>query len=123
MKVFCGLLALSFLVACGPSEAETSATHMTQGGIPARGETAIGRYGCGACHTIPGIEGASGLAGPSLEHIASRLYIGGHLQNTPEHLMSWIQHPQKHDPRNVMPEMGVTTEDARDIAAFLYTLR
>jgi hypothetical protein len=37
------LLAASLLVACGPSEAETSATHMTGGGVSARGKAAIGR--------------------------------------------------------------------------------
>jgi cytochrome c len=37
--------------------------------------------------------------------------------------MAWIRHPQQLEPGVVMPEMGVTQEDARDLAAYLYTLR
>jgi cytochrome c1 len=38
-------------------------------------------------------------------------------------MMKWIQRPQEVDPKNAMPNMGVTDQDARDIAAYLYTLR
>jgi len=38
-------------------------------------------------------------------------------------MMRWLQHPQQIDPKNAMPDMGVTDQDARDLAAFLYTLR
>ena len=38
-------------------------------------------------------------------------------------MIRWIQRPQDVDPKNVMPNMGVTDQDARDIAAYLYTLR
>lgn len=38
-------------------------------------------------------------------------------------MIKWIQHPQRIDPQVVMPEMGVTDQDARDITAYLYTLR
>ena len=93
------------------------------GGSVARGESAIAKYGCGTCHTIPGIRSANATVGPPLNRIAVRHYLGGHLPNTPGHMVEWIQHPQKIDPRNVMPEMGVTDQDASDIAAFLYTLR
>jgi len=43
--------------------------------------------------------------------------------NAPEHLVRWLQHPRPVRPGTPMPEMGVTGRDARDIAAFLYTLR
>lgn len=93
------------------------------GGRVAAGKTAIGKYGCAACHTIPGIAGATAVVGPPLSNIAVRQYLGGHLINTPDNMEQWIQHPQKIDPKNAMPEMGVTDEDARDITAYLYTLR
>jgi len=35
----------------------------------------------------------------------------------------WIQHPQQIDPKNAMPELGVTDDDAHNIVAFLYTLK
>jgi cytochrome c2 len=88
-----------------------------------RGKVAIRRYGCGSCHTIPGITGANALVGPPLAQIASRVYIAGVLPNEPDNLIRWIENPPAVDPKTVMPYMGVTPRDARDIAAYLYTLR
>jgi cytochrome c2 len=93
------------------------------GGSPDRGADAIGRYGCAACHVIPGIERADGQVGPPLNRIAVRQYLAGQLQNTPANMVRWIQHPQQVEHGTAMPEMGVTDSDARDIAAYLYTLR
>jgi len=100
------------------SEAET-----LTGGSVTRGQAAIGKYGCGACHTIPGIQGATATVGPPLTRAAVRQYLGGHLPNSPDNMIKWVQHPQLIDPRNVMPELGVTDQDAKDIAAYLFTLR
>jgi len=88
-----------------------------------RGRAAIRRYGCGSCHSIPGITGADGLVGPPLGQIASRVYIAGVLPNEPENMIRWIQNPPAVDEKTAMPNMGVTARDARDIAAYLYTLR
>lgn len=93
------------------------------GGDPRQAPAAIAKYGCGACHTIPGIEGAHGKAGPELSNLAERSVLAGRLPNEPDNLMLWIQHPQQVKPGNDMPEMGVSDSDARDIAAYLYSLR
>ena len=93
------------------------------GGDPGKGMVAIDKYGCGGCHTIPGVAGANATVGPPLTNIASRSILGGHLTNTPDNMMRWIKHPQQIDPKNVMPDMGVNDQDARDITAYLYTLR
>lgn len=93
------------------------------GGDPARGELAIRQYGCSACHTIPGVEGAKALVGPTLDRVASRLYIGGVMPNTPDNMIRWIQDPQGVDRLTAMPNLSVTDSDARDIAGYLYTLR
>jgi cytochrome c1 len=81
------------------------------------------QYGCGSCHTIPGIPRANTLVGPSLEHIASRMYIAGVLPNTPANMLRWLQNPPAVDPLTAMPNLGVTEADARDMAGYLYTLR
>ena len=96
---------------------------MITGGDIERGQSAIGKYGCAACHTIPGIHGANATVGPPLDRIAVRSYLAGRLTNSPDNMIKWIQHPQEVDPKNVMPNLGVTDQDAKDIAAFLYTLR
>jgi cytochrome c len=93
------------------------------GGNPDSGMAAIGRYGCGSCHDIPGIRSARGTVGPPLGRIAVRTYLAGRLSNTPANMMQWIQHPQHVERGTAMPEMGVTEVEARDITAFLYTLR
>ena len=93
------------------------------GGDPDKGRSAIGRYGCGSCHEIPGIGSARGTVGPPLGRVAARTYLAGRLPNSPANMMQWIQHPQQVEPGTAMPEMGVSTGEARDITAFLYTLR
>ncbi len=93
------------------------------GGDPARGAQAIERYGCAACHTIQGIEGAKGTIGPSLEGIATRQKLSGDMPNTPDNLIRWIEKPQDVKKDSQMPDMGVTDQDARDIAAHLYSAR
>jgi cytochrome c2 len=40
----------------------------------------------------------------------------------PDNLVKWLRQPQNVVPGNAMPDMGVTPQDARDIAAYLYTL-
>ena len=96
---------------------------VTTGGDRRRAPALMREYGCVTCHTIPGVQGANGLVGPSLSGFASRSYIGGVLPNTPPNLIRWIQDPQKVDSLTAMPSTGVTEADARDIAAYLYTLR
>lgn len=88
-----------------------------------RGRTAIRKYGCGSCHDIPGVSGAVGMVGPPLGQIAQRVYIAGVLPNEPDNMIKWIENPPGVDSKTAMPYMGVTPRDARDIAAYLYTLR
>lgn len=93
------------------------------GGDPHAGEEAILRYGCGGCHTIPGVAGARGLVGPPLNDFGQRVYVAGRLYNSPDNLVRWILEPQAVSPGTAMPKVGASETDARDIAAYLYTLR
>lgn len=93
------------------------------GGDPAHGPALIRGYGCDGCHTVAGVRGADGKVGPPLSGIGERVYVAGVLPNTPENLVLWIMSPQAIQPGNAMPDMGVTEEEARHIAAYLYTLR
>jgi cytochrome c len=99
------------------------ADQLTGGGDARLAPAEIRSYGCNTCHTIAGVPGARGLVGPALNGIRERYYIAGQLPNTPDNLMRWIQHPRQVEPHTVMPEMGVTEQDSRDIAAYLYTLK
>lgn len=115
------LLAAAWTVACH-SQDDRTARQLT-GGDPERGRVAIRTYGCGSCHTVPGVKQATGLVGPPLTGIASRVYLAGQLPNTPDNMKRWITDPQSIEKGTAMPDMNVTDEDARNIAAYLYTLR
>ena len=93
------------------------------GGDPDRGQAIMAKYGCDTCHVIPGVRTANGRVGPPLTGVATRVYIAGHVPNTPGNMADWIRYPHRHDTQTVMPETGVTEQDARDLSAYLYTLR
>ena len=114
------LAASASASACGKSSAQANTL---TGGDADRGKSAIAAYGCKSCHTIPGIPGAQSTVGPNLSGIASRSYIAGVLTNSPENLIRWLRNPQAVDDKTAMPNVGVSSRDARDIAAYLYTLQ
>jgi len=114
------VLACLFLAGC---DARSDEGPLNFSGNPARGMELTKQYGCGGCHLIPGIVDATGNVGPPLLHIGTRTYIAGYFSNSPENMAAWLQDPQKALPGNAMPRMGVTTQDSRDITAFLYTLK
>ena len=77
-------------------------------------------YGCSGCHSLTGLPGARCLVGPILDGIGSRAVFAGRLENKPENLMRWIGEPQSVAPGTAIPNLGVTPQHRRDIAAFLY---
>lgn len=93
------------------------------GGEPAHAPAAMRDYGCAGCHAIPGVRGADSRVGPPLAGFGRRRFIAGRVPNEPEELVRWIRHPQGIKPGTAMPDLGVTDQHARDIAAYLYTLR
>jgi cytochrome c len=114
------LMLVWFSPAC--SGGDEQANNLT-GGNARRGVTSIHKYGCGSCHTIPGVRDAHSSVGPDLSGVASRVYIAGVLTNSPDHMVDWIRNPQAIDEKTAMPNLSVNAGDARDIAAYLYTLR
>ena len=107
---FFGMLVAS--IGCSRSyKQQASAAH------PTAPELMI-HYGCPACHIIPGVPGAVGKVGPSLDSLAQHSYLAGVLPNSPANLEQWLMHPQRIHPGTAMPEMGVTEIDADKMAAF-----
>lgn len=116
--------AASVLLAAGCRGGRyTSSEEIVPGGSPRTGARLIESYRCGACHMIPGIRGADGLVGPPLILFARRTYVGGELPNTPPNLIRWIRDPPAVEPGTAMPALGLSEQQARDVAAYLYTLR
>lgn len=87
------------------------------------GKQLVTSHNCVACHTIADLDGATGTVGPQLTGFANRALIAGELPNEPDNLVRWIMNPSAVEPRTVMPSMGLTPDEARDIAGYLYTLK
>jgi cytochrome c len=116
------VLALSAaLLACGEASGEGAASPPPPPGNAAAGKDAIERYGCGGCHRIEGIEQAHGRVGPELNDVGHQLMIAGRLPTSAENLAHWVQDPQGVDPGVDMPNLGLSDDEARDIAAYLLT--
>lgn len=89
------------------------------GGDPERAVPAMIRNGCGGCHEIPGVPGAHGTVGPSLQGVVERGYIGAS-RATPDAMMRWISRARDVDPKTAMPNTNLSPQEARDITAYLY---
>lgn len=111
-----GVLALA---GCG----ERTTPVRVSGGDPDQGRRLMAAYQCTACHAIPDVPGAAGNAGPPLEKSGLRAYIAGGIPNTPPNLVRWLDNPPAMKPGTAMPDLGVSPEEARHMAAYLYTLR
>jgi cytochrome c len=103
------------------------ATHdeaeMLTGGSVTRGRDNMVKYGCVACHVVPGFTGTNSHVGPPLDDFAYRTYVAGTAENTPENLVRFIRDPRAISPKSAMPNLGISEADARDLAAFVYSLR
>jgi cytochrome c2 len=110
------LALIMTLAACGEPAARSIAAD------PAEGRAVISRLGCGACHVIPGVRGAAGIVGPSLAGFAERALIAGQLPNEPATLIAFLRDAPAYVPGGAMPAMPLTEPEARDAAAYLYTL-
>jgi cytochrome c len=127
MKAACRLLiALACLLSagCDLSQPASHESKRVAGGDPARGLAlmATGVYGCQACHAVPGLRTPKGVAGPPLAGTARRSFIAGQLPNKPGVMVAFLENPPALLPNTGMPNVGLTPEAARDIAAYLYTL-
>ncbi|HYC97610.1 c-type cytochrome [Brevundimonas sp.] len=112
-------LAAALLAACAD---KTHPPRVIAGADPARGLAVMERVGCAACHAIPGIDWPRGLAGPSLDGFGVSPMIAGQLPNRPDVLTAWLIDAPSLSPDTGMPPMPISEAEARDVAAYLYTL-
>jgi cytochrome c len=120
------LISAMVLISCENNEDARSPRlqhRVILGANPKKAPHAMRKYGCSSCHTIDGVPGAHALVGPELNGIRDRNVIAGRFPNEPDVLVRWIQDPQGMKPITAMPNMGVSDEDARNIAAYLYDLK
>jgi cytochrome c2 len=125
-RLWLALLAAAYLGFAGCDLFETASYQdkVVENGDPARGRALIasGVYGCTTCHAVPGMRGVRGVVGPPLDGLARRGFIAGQLPNVPGVLVAFLENPPALVPNTGMPNVGLTPEEARHIAAYLYTL-
>lgn len=110
------------VTACSPEPSPADLYTLVAQGDRERGRSLLAHYQCGSCHVIPGAAYSGHQLGPPLDGFGGRGYIGGQIPNRPETLQRWLQDPQSLLPGTTMPDLGVSQDDARDIAAYLLAL-
>jgi cytochrome c2 len=113
------VLIAGLAAACRPAGEAAPAP----GGSVENGRLLLRQFGCGSCHEIPGVAVAQGRLGPPLGGVADRIYLAGVLANSPQNMAAFIREPRRFKPRTVMPDQGITEAHARDMVAYLQTLR
>lgn len=88
-----------------------------------QGRELLARYHCGSCHSIPGVAAAQGQFAASLAGYGQRSYIAGRVANDADTLARWIVNPASVVPGTLMPNLGVSAADARDMALYLGRLQ
>ncbi len=92
-------------------------------GDPEAGRRLFVATGCGGCHTLPGLAGANGVAGPILTNVVLRPTLAGEtIPMSPDTLTGWLLDPAALKRGTSMPRVGLTEAEARDITAYLYSL-
>ena len=124
MRASCRALVSAILMTafCTGCQEASDDAHPASGDRDA-GRIALQAYDCGVCHRIPGVRGAKGLVGPPLDGFGTRIYIAGRFPNGEQTLMRWIMDAPRLEPLTAMPAVGVAEKDARDMAAYLLSLR
>jgi cytochrome c len=93
------------------------------GGDPEVGRKRLGHYSCISCHTIPGVPRGDGKSGPSLAHWSARAtFLNNSYPNTPENLEKWLEKPSHRKPGTNMPDMNISSQDSRDMTAYLFSI-
>jgi len=92
--------------------------------LVAQGQKLFLMKGCVGCHSLVAYNAPKGLLGPNLANVGARSYIAaGTLKNTDENLTHWIRFPQDVKHGVLMPNLGVTQDEAKALVAFLRTHR
>ena len=121
MPIGRAMAASALLLASGCQQAAV-APQSVAGADAGRGRKVVERVACGACHVIPGVPWPQGRVGPSLDGFARQALVAGRFPNEPDILARFVRDAPSLAPQTGMPAMPITEQEARDVAAYLYTL-
>jgi mono/diheme cytochrome c family protein len=96
-------------------DSQTLDAHAMDTDAAARGKQLFySKYGCQACH-IADYKNDKGYVGPALAGVGNRL--------TPVWMYKWLKDPNALRPGTLMPNLNLKDDEARDLAAFLKTVK
>jgi cytochrome c oxidase subunit 2 len=103
-----------------PAARQDTAAAAPQGPEYAAGEKLFMTKGCLGCHSLQAVGAPKGLIGPNLANVGARSHLAaGWLANTDENLERWIREPQTVKKGVLMPNLGVTADEAKALRAYL----
>lgn len=122
MRIIAAAVSAAGLLGIGACADKGDAPRALAGADPAEGLRLIRRHGCAACHRVPGVAWPAGRTGGALAGVAARPMIAGRLPNQPAVMAAFVRDAPSLLPDTGMPPMPLTEAEARDVAAYLYTL-
>ena len=106
------------------TSAGASVETASQSAAAADGQKLFMAKGCAGCHSLVAVNAPKGMLGPNLANIGARSWIAaGTLPNTDENLARWIRVPQEIKQGVLMPNLGMSEDEAKAIAGYLRTIR
>jgi len=110
----------------GDKSKDTSATEMAEVPTNDDSQKAVALFtekGCGGCHIVSGVAGAVGETGPSLTGLGGRSQIASTLDMNGDNLRAWLLDPPSIKSGTLMPNLGLSEDEADVLSNWLLTLK
>jgi mono/diheme cytochrome c family protein len=91
------------------------------GGNAAKGKELVESVGCLACHSIGEQTKVRDLRGSSYDMAPELTRVGSKV--TPDWMFEWVRNPRHYNPTTKMPNLRLTEGEARDVTAYLSTMK
>ncbi len=105
----------------GSREGRKSSGTVSRGGDPASGKELVETIGCKGCHVIGDDDRMRVARGFSFDIAPELTRAGSKLD--PDWLFRWIKNPREYRPTTPMPNLRLSDREARDIVAYIMTLK
>jgi mono/diheme cytochrome c family protein len=111
----------AYLVDASTRAPFTMAKGAYAGGSAAKGKEIVESVGCLACHSIGDQTKVRELRGTSYDMAPELTRVGSKV--TPDWIYDWVRNPRHYNPTTKMPNLRLTDGEARDVTAYLTTLK
>ncbi|HTR99908.1 MAG TPA: cytochrome c, partial [Bacteroidota bacterium] len=91
------------------------------GGNAAKGKEVVESVGCLACHTIGDQTHVREARGTSYDIAPELTRVGSKVR--PDWIYDWVRNPRHYNPTTKMPNLRLTDAEARDVTAYLVTMK